>query len=527
MNKVYAIFFRLPFEQKIYCVYARKNNISLIQNPAFGADDHLICLNFDDFSSSQKSALRLPGSIFDLNLARKRLIGLPKRFFNDQNPPWNGVSCLGRLMKPALFAQIREIEQGKQGSYASWLAALPGNWAELLIKALKREYRSARSELQKLGMLREFTGVDMKLRLVFARSGIEGIVVDETKLAERYEQLDKAYYQAVLKLESSTKYTVGPSNAQVNYDSIAKYIPNLSPEDFPKRYFWDSVELFAASDEFLSHLNTVNRCKRDMNELLSIKASIGKNIRMNFDLMGTVSGRIMITYPGIQHLRKTSRDIFSPATGAKFLYPDFRQFEPGIMAHISGDKALAKICNSGDVYTDFAEKLGFPQERKFAKLVFLRYMYGMQMDSIRRVVARKLGNQAATKAFKYFQKFRILNSWRDKMGEKCRKDNQILENCGYIRRRGQNESDQDIQRWSSNHVVQSTASKIFKKSLCSIVENFPEARLVVPMHDAILLEVPTERFTMVRKGVEEIMVKVFQEECPMIKGRVNFKAFAS
>jgi DNA polymerase I-like protein with 3'-5' exonuclease and polymerase domains len=101
-----------------------------------------------------------------------------------------------------------------------------------------------------------------------------------------------------------------------------------------------------------------NYTKRDLSELLRMTAGIADSCELQYDIIGTISGRILITRPGIQYLKRTSRDIFVPHDGNRFIYADYSQFEPGIMAYLSGDPNLKRAYVEGDLYSNLASIIG-------------------------------------------------------------------------------------------------------------------------------------------------------------------------
>src|SRR5690348_13182211 len=69
-----------------------------------------------------------------------------------------------------------------------------------------------------------------------------------------------------------------------------------------------------------------------------------------FDCLGTVTGRILVRHPQVQQLRRSERKMIAPDPGRKLAYFDYAQFEPGVLASLSGDGPLLNSYNNSDIY---------------------------------------------------------------------------------------------------------------------------------------------------------------------------------
>jgi len=316
MTDKFAVFFRLPFEKNSLCIYECSSGVLVEEGHVFRANQNVICLNFDEYLQNVSDTTNIPVKLFDINLAVRILCGLPASKFNGESAPWKGISCLGKHFNgDSVFQALKSIEKGKIGNYADWMQGLPVGWSQLLIDALKMEHSRLISELESEGLLEQFLDVEMPLKCMFSSVGVEGIQIDHCKLELKYRSLDIEYYKAVKSLEISHGFTVRQRSKEFSYDAIKKFIKDLEPEDFSKKYFWDSIELMQESSDFLKSLCIEHRNRWDLSELLRISSSISERCKIEYDIFGTVSGRILLNRPGIQYLKRTSRDIFSLRMG--------------------------------------------------------------------------------------------------------------------------------------------------------------------------------------------------------------------
>ncbi|MFH2108721.1 MAG: DNA polymerase [Chrysiogenia bacterium] len=527
MIEKYAIFFLLPFEHKVLCVYEINSVIRVALNHKLQPNQEVVCISFDDYLHCIKNTNNLPKKVFDINIAMRILCGEPASKYNNENAPWKGISCLGKHINDnVVFAALKSIEKGKYGNYKDWIKNLPIGWEHLLINALKCEHQRLIAELKKEGVFEQFVKVEMELKCVFAKTGIRGIEINTDKLNSKYCELDIEYFKAVKILEIQYGFNVDSQPGKLSFKDIKNYVTEFSSEDFSKKYFWETIEFMQESSEFLKNLLIEYRNRRDLAELERISSSISQNCRIEYDIFGTVSGRILLTRPGIQYLKRTSRDIFIPTEGFEFIYADYAQFEPGILASFSGDNKLMDLYNSGDVYTGLANEIGGACSRKIAKELFLSFIYGMTKDNIRRKIVNKFGDLAGNSADSFFNQFDLVNKWKTEIINAAKINKIVKGPFSYLRRVSSDDTDNDIEHWAPNHFIQSTASGIFKKALCKIATQLKECKMLVPMHDAILLECPVTQTNETRKQIENIMIDCFQETCTGIKVRISFEPFA-
>ncbi|MEI7677346.1 MAG: DNA polymerase [Bacteroidales bacterium] len=207
------------------------------------------------------------------------------------------------------------------------------------------------------------------------------------------------------------------------------------------------------------------------------------------------------------------------------MYADYCQFEPGILASFSGDSKLIELYNSGDVYAGLAAQIGNSCTRKIAKELFLSFVYGMTKENIRRRIIQRFGADSGKAADQFFSQFATVTQWKSDTVTETKSSGLAKGPFSYIRRVSSDDSDRDIARWAPNHVIQSTASGIFKKALCDLVVELPNCRLLVPMHDAILLECPTSEVSRTRESIRKIMIQNFLKVCPRIQVKISFDSF--
>jgi hypothetical protein len=303
MTEMFAVFFQLPFERNTYKIISMNGEIRKGKNITLPIADIGIVINLWDYLSNTDKYYDLPNILFDLNSARKMLEGKPKSNFPKNNEPWTGIKILGRSSNDnKFFGRIKSIEDGKYSTFGEWENALPRNWEISLIESFKKEYSNIVSELREYNLYDNFINIEMPLLVGFIKSSCQGIKLNKKRLEERCYELDKKYYQTVRELEIGYNYIVSDFR-RASFDDIKENIKDYDESDFSKKYFWESIELYRNVNPFLDHLYIENYTKRDLSELLRMKTGdISDRCKLQYDIMGTVSGRILITRHGIQYL---------------------------------------------------------------------------------------------------------------------------------------------------------------------------------------------------------------------------------
>jgi DNA polymerase-1 len=525
MTEMFIIFFQLPFEKGVYKIISISEKIQRGKDITLPIADVSITINLWDYLSDLDKPYNLSNTLFDLNSARRLLEGKPKGSFQKNNEPWNGIKILGRSFDDnKLFGKIKSIEESKYSTFDEWEKRLPPNWEVDLITSFKKEYNNIVSELKKYNLYDNFINIEMRLLVSFIKANDLGIKLNKEKFLTRCLELDRKYYQSVRKLEIDYNYIVSDFR-DVTFETIREYIKDCGEADFSKKYIWDSIELYRNVNSFLDLLYIENHTKRDLSELLRMTAGISDRCKLQYDIIGTVSGRILITRPGIQYLKRASRDIFVPHEGNRFIYADYSQFEPGIMAYLSDDQKLRKVYVGGDLYSNLASAIGADCTRDIAKKMFLSYIYGMSIDNIKKSIIQNFGTSAGSSIASFLNEFPNVLKWKDSVVEKSFKDKIAIGLTGYIRHFSEDDHKSEIARWAPNHVIQSTASGIFKNALIRYL-NTARGRMLVPMHDAILIEVESEIYEQERENIYTCMIESFETICPGIKCKVHFDNFS-
>jgi hypothetical protein len=187
------------------------------------------------------------------------------------------------------------------------------------------------------------------------------------------------------------------------------------------------------------------------------------------------------------------RSLIKPAVGVGLAYIDWRAQEIGVAAALSGDPAMIKAYESGDVYLAFAKAAGavpadataetHPHERQLYKLCMLGVSYGMEERSLARrigqhlLVARSLLRHHREIFWRYWE-------WSDNRVHRAMFNGLTYTVFGWRYHVTLEHNVRSIR----NFPMQANGAEIMRLAVCLGVEN--GIRVCCPIHDALLIEAP-------------------------------------
>jgi DNA polymerase I-like protein with 3'-5' exonuclease and polymerase domains len=471
-----------------------------------------------------------PRSILDIGDAIRLAVGRSKDDGGERL--WNTWSSLKRRFKHREDAEVFELVAISRIDRPE-LAEL----TRLLVSALdalRQLWDDLTASLRSLGELDRLQKVEWPLQSLFAYRQYCGVRVDVDGAGVLLTRISAEKYAAYREVAQ----VLGKSPTELNFWNIHPYlersdVAHLSEVEAGGR-LEDAFEIAASNSRFAASFLSLIRRRRDE---AVVRRALGGGERLFpiFSVLGTVSGRILVSDPHLQQLRRTYRSLIVAEPGTRLVYLDYSQFEPGVIAGLSGDGTLIDAYNNGDLYTALSQVLFESADaRPTAKRIFLSFLYGMTTDRISALLAGANGSSADREAYAekieaFFRAFPGLATYRRSQQEKLLKEGFVSSLLGNRRvRTGQGGLSPREKRWALNQPVQSTASLIFKEALLEIAREFGDERVILPMHDAVLLQLD-EDHTLDRQVARAsgLMVEAFMRRIPEVKVRVTAGPFAA
>ena len=451
-------------------------------NQNFRRGDVLVTFQSSDLTRHLASQYpsRFPPSIIDLESLDKQM-SQEGREFRDYKE-WNLISSLKYHNLVESHFKVRESNIRETLEYMANL---------FLILSSKDLIEKER-----------FDSIETPINKTLYERQMRGIKVDRDKAISRCANLEGYIYSIknVLQLEYRI-FSPQDKKQQISYLQSKGFKIEKSP--------LHTFNALKDRDKVCNLFYELIRSAQDLDSLLFISAHWGGEHRTNptFLGFGTITSRIILRQPSLQNLRKRNRDIIVADAGMSLLYPDYSQFEAGILASLSDDEELITLYND-DIYTDLAEKVfDDKSKRGAAKITFYSYMYG--------------GSFLNEKAKKYFAKFKNLEVFRSKVIKELLESRKIGTSKGNFRFiHDENESD-----WALSHVVQAHASLIYKNAVLRVRDELKEVEFLIPMHDATLYQVRSEYIEEYKEKIQTIYIQEFKKLCPKIQPKIHFDTF--
>ena len=464
------------------------------------------------------------GQAFDLGVAAYLLNPLKNSYtYDDAANEYLGetVPAASEIFGTPKLPDLSRAEPERAAAYASGQAYV--SWAA-------RE--PMRQALSDTGMLKLFEQVEMPLLFTLddmekagIRAQAEELKVYGSQLQVRIEELEASIWEQAgetFNINSPKQLGVilfekmgmpGGKKTKTGYSTAADVLDKLAP-DYP----------FVA--DILEYRQLAKLKSTYADGLAGYIAGDGR-IHSTFNQTITATGRISSTEPNLQNipirmeLGRLIRKVFVPEEGFVFLDADYSQIELRVLAHMSGDEKLIEAYREAqDIHRITASQVfhvPFDQvtdlQRRNAKAVNFGIVYGISSFGLSQdlSITRK---EAADYIEKYFETYPKIKGFLDGEVEKAKKDGYVSTMFGRRRPVPELKSSNFMQRSfgervAMNSPIQGTAADIIKIAMVRVNERLRReglrSRLILQVHDELLIETAKEELEVVSRILEEEM----------------------
>lgn len=282
--------------------------------------------------------------------------------------------------------------------------------------------------------------------------------------------------------------------------------------------------------EALQEYRKLEKLRSTYLEPLPKQTGADSRIHTCFNQTGTGTGRLSSSNPNLQNipvrgnLGQRMRQCFVAREGCLLVSADYSQVELRVLAHCSGDMTLrTAFMNNEDIHArtasllyDCALEAVTPDMRRHAKTINFGLLYGMGQRKLSQDL--NISAQEAKRFMEvYFERFQTIKEFYEKV------ENFAREHAYVVTIAGRQRSLPDImsnnhqaralaERQSINTLIQGSAADIIKLAMLAVHKDKQlkewNARLLLQIHDELILEVPQEYAEHAGKRVAEIMMNV-------------------
>lgn len=400
-----------------------------------------------------------------------------------------------------------------------------------------------RDELEMQGMWKLYDKIELPLCFVLYGMEKAGIAIDEAQLAQFGEMLKE-------RIDACEKLIFDYSDGPFNINS-PKQLGELLFEKLGLPPVKKTKTGYSTNADVLEKLKTkhpIIPAIMDYRMLTKLKSTyadglmkvIGEDGRIHttFQNLVTATGRLSSTEPNLQNIPVRTdlgaeiRKMFVPKPGHVLVDADYSQIELRVLAHIAQDEAMQLAFASGmDIHTVTASQVfGVAPEsvtalqRRHAKAVNFGIVYGISEFSL----AEDIGvSRYEARAYidSYLSTYHGVRDYMKQVVDDAR-------GCGYTqtmygRRRYIPELKssnfnirQGAERIALNTPIQGTAADLIKLAMihvdAALKEQFPQAKLLLQVHDELIVECPEEIAQPVAALVSQKMQQVAKLDVPLL-----------
>lgn len=388
-----------------------------------------------------------------------------------------------------------------------------------------------------------YVDVENPLVRVLARMEVAGIEVNRQTLTSIRDRLTEQTRRLIAQLHevAGTEFNL---NSPVQLRKILYEDKGLTPGKKTKTGFsTDAATLEKLRDQWPEFIEPLLRYR----ELEKLRSTYGEGLLNEVQPDGRIhaffnqtvarTGRLSSDRPNLHNIPIRSdegrvfRDAFVPRQGCKLFVADYNQIELRCIAHLAHDPGLIAAFTAGEdihrataarVFGVDPKKVNHDQRSK-AKMVSYGLAYGMEAYGLSQRLDIPV-DEAATILNSYFAAFPKVKQYMDDTVAEARKRGYTETLFGRRRQIPELLSDnfrirQAGERQAMNAAIQGLAADIFKIALVrldeALTDNALAARIVLQVHDEIILEVPADETERVEQLALDIMRNAARLEVPL------------
>ena len=356
-------------------------------------------------------------------------------------------------------------------------------------------------------------------------------------LEGRIKKLEEKAYQI-----AGEEFNLGSTKQlrEIFFEKLKYRIIKKTPGGQPstdEKVLAELAEEYELPKVLLEH-RTLSKLKSTYTDKLpnQVSQSTGK-VHTSFHQAVTTTGRLSSSDPNLQNIPirtedgRRIRQAFEPSKGNKFISADYSQIELRVMAHMSKDEGLLEAFREGqDVHSKTASEVfdvGIKEVtsdlRRNAKAINFGLIYGISAFGL----GKQLGisrNLAAEYMAMYFEKYPDVKKYMESTKEFASQNGYVETLFGrrlYLRDINATNAmrRQASERAAINAPVQGTAADIMKIAMINmhkaIKTQKSEAKLILQVHDELILDTPKDEIDKIVSLVTESMMGAANLDVPL------------
>jgi DNA polymerase-1 len=390
-----------------------------------------------------------------------------------------------------------------------------------------------------------YTDIEMPLVPILSRVERTGALIDRDMLAKQSAELGQRLKEVEAEVHdlAGGEFNLGSPKqlGEILFEKLELPVIKKTPKGAPSTAEEVLAEL--ALDYPLPKLvleyRSLSKLKSTYTDKLPemINPDTGR-VHTSYHQAVAATGRLSSSDPNLQNIPirtaegRRIRQAFIAPPGQCILAADYSQIELRIMAHLSGDQGLIKAFRGGldvhrataaEVFGSDLEKVTDDQRRK-AKAINFGLIYGMSAFGLAKQL--QLGRHEAQEYIDlYFERYPGVQAYMDETRELARSQGYVETLFGRrlylpeINARNKMRA-QAAERTAINAPMQGSAADIIKRAMLAVdgwlQDSGIDARMIMQVHDELVLEVGESELEQVSSGLVEHMSSAAELDIPLV-----------
>ncbi len=389
-----------------------------------------------------------------------------------------------------------------------------------------------------------FENIEMPLLPVLSRIERTGVRVDSDMLArqssELGERIDTLAQQAFDQAGADFNIASPKQIQEILFEKLQLPVISKTPKGQPstsENVLQELAEQHELPKLILEH-RALSKLRSTYTEKLPllVNPNTGR-VHTSYHQASVATGRLSSTDPNLQNIPvrtidgRRIREAFVPESGSVLLAADYSQIELRIMAHLSGDDGLlAAFADNQDIHRATASEVFSTaledvdsDQRRSAKAINFGLIYGMSAFGLARQL-RINRSEAQSYIELYFDRYPGVKAYMEQIRTQAREQQFVetifgrklylpdISSSNHARRQG-------AERAAINAPMQGTAADLIKLAMLAIdswlTEQALETRMIMQVHDELVLEVPDSELKDVPETIASLMSGVAQLRVPL------------
>jgi DNA polymerase I len=469
-------------------------------------------------------------------------VGVASYLLNPGRRSWSveelAPEILGEQPKP--MAGI--VEGGAEGISLAAAAQAAAQEADLV----RRLAGPMAARLREEGLLEIFETMEMPLVEVLADMERAGVKINREILAEMSRDMEKQIADLTREIHALAGGEFNINSPIQLRDVLFARLGMRSAKKTAK------TRAMSTAEEVLEELAAEHELPRKILEYRSVQKlkstyvdalpllvdpETGR-IHASFNQTVAATGRLSTADPNLQNIPirtpegRRIREAFVAERGHLLLSADYSQIELRVLAHLSKDQTLIDTFRRGeDVHDRTAREVFGPlsalppdEQRRVSKMINYALLYGKSAFTL----AKDIGvskTQAAEFIEAYFGRYPSVRKFIEDTIARAREVGTVRTLLGRLRRLPDLRSPNfqiraEAERQAMNTPVQGSAADLIKKAMIDLDREIRRrglrARLILQIHDELLLEVPEEEAEQARELVRRVMEDALALDVPLV-----------